>query len=90
MEPNTLREEPVVIASQLDPLGDALDHLYPLSSMKNSKQSQPDDPLGENQSFNSNCYNFDVYCLEVYITNNIGPSWCPWETPLVSVNPIIL
>lgn len=48
MESNTLREEPVVIASQLDPLGDALDHLYPLSSMKNSKQSQPDDPLGEN------------------------------------------
>ncbi|XP_026313806.1 ubiquitin-protein ligase E3A isoform X2 [Hyposmocoma kahamanoa] len=45
MESNTLREEPVVIASQLDPLGDALDHLYPLSSMKNSKQSQPDDPL---------------------------------------------
>lgn len=48
MESNTLREEPVVIASQLDPLGDALDHLYPLSSMKNSKQLQPDDPLGEN------------------------------------------
>lgn len=50
MESNTLREEPIVIASQLDPLGDALDHLYPLSSMKSSKQSQPDDPLGENLS----------------------------------------
>lgn len=50
MESNTLREEPIVIASPLDPLGDALDHLYPLSSMKNSKQSQPDDPLGENLS----------------------------------------
>ncbi|GBP48230.1 Ubiquitin-protein ligase E3A [Eumeta japonica] len=45
MESNTLREEPVVIASQLDPLGDALDHLYPLSSIKNSKQAQPSDPL---------------------------------------------
>ncbi|CAG4940317.1 unnamed protein product [Colias eurytheme] len=45
MEPNTLREEPIVIANQLDPLGDALDHLYPLSSMKNSKQAQPEDPL---------------------------------------------
>lgn len=47
MEPNSLREEPIVIANQLDPLGDALDHLYPLSSMKSSKQSQPDDPLGK-------------------------------------------
>ncbi|VVC87271.1 ubiquitin-protein ligase E3A [Leptidea sinapis] len=46
MEPNTLREEAVVIASQLDPLGDALDHLYPLSSMKSSKQPLPEDPLG--------------------------------------------
>ncbi|CAH0717338.1 unnamed protein product, partial [Brenthis ino] len=45
IEPNTLREEPVVIANQLDPLGDALDHLYPLSSIKNSKQAQQDDPL---------------------------------------------
>ncbi|CAK1551648.1 unnamed protein product [Leptosia nina] len=45
MEPNTLREEPVVITNQLDPLGDALDHLYPLSSIKNSKHSQPKDPL---------------------------------------------
>ncbi|XP_032511772.2 ubiquitin-protein ligase E3A isoform X1 [Danaus plexippus] len=45
MEANTLREEPIVIASQLDPLGDALDHLYPLSSIKNSKQAQQDDPL---------------------------------------------
>lgn len=47
MEANTLREEPIVIASQLDPLGDALDHLYPLSSIKNSKQAQQDDPLGK-------------------------------------------
>ncbi|XP_049865182.1 ubiquitin-protein ligase E3A isoform X2 [Pectinophora gossypiella] len=45
MEPNTLREEPIVIANQLDPLGDALDHLYPLSSMKKANQTQPDDPL---------------------------------------------
>ncbi|XP_041972897.1 ubiquitin-protein ligase E3A isoform X2 [Aricia agestis] len=42
MEPNTLREEPVVIPNH-DPLGDALDHLYP--PLKNSKQSQPEDPL---------------------------------------------
>ncbi|XP_028163894.1 ubiquitin-protein ligase E3A [Ostrinia furnacalis] len=45
MEPNTLREEPIVIASQLDPLGDVLDHIYQFSSLKNSKHSQPDDPL---------------------------------------------
>ncbi|XP_052738018.1 ubiquitin-protein ligase E3A isoform X2 [Bicyclus anynana] len=45
MEPSTLREEPVVIASQLDPLGDALDHLYPLSSIKNLKQAPYEDPL---------------------------------------------
>ncbi|XP_073962763.1 ubiquitin protein ligase E3A [Choristoneura fumiferana] len=45
MEPNTLREEPIVITSQLDPLGDALDHLYPLTSLKNSRQQQPTDPL---------------------------------------------
>ncbi|XP_034825167.1 ubiquitin-protein ligase E3A isoform X1 [Maniola hyperantus] len=45
MEPSTLREEPVVITSQLDPLGDALDHLYPLSSLKNSKQIPYEDPL---------------------------------------------
>lgn len=52
MEPNTLREEPVVIASQLDPLGDALDHLYPLSSLKNTKQKPYEDPLGELSSEN--------------------------------------
>ncbi|XP_039746441.1 ubiquitin-protein ligase E3A isoform X2 [Pararge aegeria] len=45
MESNTMREEPVVIASQLDPLGDALDHLYPLSSMKNLKHTPYEDPL---------------------------------------------
>ncbi|XP_072942235.1 ubiquitin-protein ligase E3A [Epargyreus clarus] len=45
MEPNSLREEPIVIANQFDPLGDALDHLYPLSSLKNTKHAQPDDPL---------------------------------------------
>jgi hypothetical protein len=49
MEPNTLREEPIVIANQLDPLGDVLDHIYQFSSMKNSKHSQPDDPLGNNK-----------------------------------------
>lgn len=47
VEQNTKHEEPVVIASQLDPLGDALYDLLPLSSMKSSKQSQPDDPLGK-------------------------------------------
>ncbi|XP_026491337.2 ubiquitin-protein ligase E3A [Vanessa tameamea] len=45
MEPSSLREEPVVIASQLDPLGDALDHLYPLSSIKSFKEAQQEDPL---------------------------------------------
>ncbi|XP_047519295.1 ubiquitin-protein ligase E3A [Pieris napi] len=45
MESNTLREEPVIIMNQLDPLGDALDHLYPLTSIKNLKQAQPEDPL---------------------------------------------
>lgn len=53
MEPNTLREEPIVITNQLDPLGDALDHLYPLSSIKNSKQAQQDDPLGELKCLNN-------------------------------------
>lgn len=46
IEPN-LREEPIVLTNQLDPLGDALDHLYPLSSMKNFKGTQQDDPLGK-------------------------------------------
>ncbi|CAH2091795.1 unnamed protein product [Euphydryas editha] len=44
IEPN-LREEPIVLTNQLDPLGDALDHLYPLSSMKTFKGTQPEDPL---------------------------------------------
>ncbi|XP_026765409.2 ubiquitin-protein ligase E3A [Galleria mellonella] len=43
MESNTLREEPIVIANQLDPLGDVIEHLFP--PMKSSKHSQPDDPL---------------------------------------------
>lgn len=47
MEPNTLREEPIVLANQQDPLDNVLDHLYPPTSMKSSKSSQPDDPLGE-------------------------------------------
>lgn len=46
IEPN-LREEPIVLTNQLDPLGDALDHLYPLSSMKSFKGAQQDDPLGK-------------------------------------------
>ncbi|KAJ0179215.1 hypothetical protein K1T71_004927 [Dendrolimus kikuchii] len=45
MESNTLREEPIVIPNQQDPLENVLDHLYPPTSMKSSKNSQPDDPL---------------------------------------------
>ncbi|CAG9791844.1 unnamed protein product [Diatraea saccharalis] len=45
MESNTLREEPVVIPNQIDPLGDVFDRFYQFSSMKNTKNSQPDDPL---------------------------------------------
>ncbi|KAJ2950776.1 hypothetical protein O0L34_g9041 [Tuta absoluta] len=52
MEPNTLREEPVVLASQLDPLGDALDHLYPLSSMKKTNHEVAEDPLGRELGIN--------------------------------------
>lgn len=46
MEPNTLREEHIEITNQQDPLDDVLGHLYPPTSMKGSKNSQPDDPLG--------------------------------------------
>ncbi|XP_063374930.1 ubiquitin-protein ligase E3A [Cydia amplana] len=45
MESSSLREEPVSVPQQLDPLGDALDHLYPLTSIK-SKNHQHTDPLG--------------------------------------------
>ncbi|XP_063892746.1 ubiquitin-protein ligase E3A [Helicoverpa armigera] len=45
MEPNNLREEPIVITSQQDPLENVLGHLYPPTSMKASKNMQPDDPL---------------------------------------------
>lgn len=45
MESSSLREEPVSVPQQLDPLGDALDHLYPLTSIK-SKTHQHTDPLG--------------------------------------------
>ncbi|CAH2063564.1 unnamed protein product, partial [Iphiclides podalirius] len=45
VEQNMQLEEPVVIANQSDPLGDALYDFLPLSSMKSSKTSQPDDPL---------------------------------------------
>ncbi|KAG6448074.1 hypothetical protein O3G_MSEX005305 [Manduca sexta] len=45
MESNTLREEPIVIPNQQDPLENVLGHLYPPTSLKNSKNSQPDDPL---------------------------------------------
>lgn len=45
MEPNSLREEPIVINNQQDPLENVLGHLYPPTSMKGSKYSQPDDPL---------------------------------------------
>ncbi|XP_045459726.1 ubiquitin-protein ligase E3A [Melitaea cinxia] len=51
IEPN-LREEPIVLTNQLDPLGDALDHLYPLSSMKNFKGTQQDDPLATELDIN--------------------------------------
>ncbi|XP_022814301.1 ubiquitin-protein ligase E3A-like [Spodoptera litura] len=44
MEPNKLREEPIVIADQQDPFENVL-NLYPPSSMKASNQLQPDDPL---------------------------------------------
>lgn len=44
MDSNTLREDSIVIASQQDPFENVLD-LYPPSSMKASKQLQPDDPL---------------------------------------------
>lgn len=46
MESNSLREAPIVINNQQDPLENVLGHLYPPTSMKGSKQSQPDDPLG--------------------------------------------
>ncbi|XP_047989880.1 ubiquitin-protein ligase E3A [Leguminivora glycinivorella] len=44
MESSSHREEPVSVPQQLDPLGDALDHLYPLTSIK-SKNHQHTDPL---------------------------------------------
>lgn len=45
MEPNSCREEPIVIQNQQDPLDDVLGHLYPPTSMKGAKDSQPEDPL---------------------------------------------
>ncbi|KPI91170.1 Ubiquitin-protein ligase E3A [Papilio xuthus] len=53
VEQNPQAEEAVVIASQLDPLGDALHDLLPLSSMKTSKQSLPEDPLAVELKINS-------------------------------------
>ncbi|KAM3968245.1 ubiquitin protein ligase E3A [Aphomia sociella] len=44
MESNKLREEPIIIANQLDPLGDVIENLFP--PVKNAKYSQHDDPLG--------------------------------------------
>lgn len=45
MEANNLREEPIVLSNQQDPLENVLGHLYPPSSMKASKNLQPEDPL---------------------------------------------
>ncbi|XP_068627544.1 ubiquitin-protein ligase E3A [Battus philenor] len=45
VEHNSKEEEPVVLPHQLDPLGDALYDLLPLSSLKSSKQSRVEDPL---------------------------------------------
>ncbi|KPJ20414.1 Ubiquitin-protein ligase E3A [Papilio machaon] len=53
VEQNPQQEEAVVITNQLDPLGDALHDLLPLSSMKTSKQSLPEDPLAVELKINS-------------------------------------
>lgn len=45
MESSELREEEITVPGQLDPLGDALDHLNPYSSSKQTKQAQADDLL---------------------------------------------
>lgn len=45
MESNMFREELVAVPN-MDPLGDVLDHLYPLSALKDSKTTELEDPLG--------------------------------------------
>lgn len=72
MESNSLREEPIVINNQQDPLENVLGHLYPPTSMKGSKHSQPDDPLG-NAHFISLCLKLhgqlwmDLFHLETHV-----------------------
>ncbi|XP_013138521.1 PREDICTED: ubiquitin-protein ligase E3A [Papilio polytes] len=53
VQQNPQPEEPVVIASQLDPLGDALHDLLPLSAIKTSKHALPEDPLAAYLKINS-------------------------------------
>lgn len=52
MEPNSLREEPIE-TNQQDPFDNGFGRydLYPPNSMKGSKNSQPDDPLGNRNSY---------------------------------------
>lgn len=52
VESNTLREEPIILTNQFDPLGDALDHLNPFITIKHSKQSQQRDELAAELDLN--------------------------------------
>ncbi|XP_026746335.1 ubiquitin-protein ligase E3A [Trichoplusia ni] len=45
LEPNSLREEHIVLARAHDPLENVLGHLYPPASVKGNRPAQHDDPL---------------------------------------------
>lgn len=78
MEPNTLREEEIILPRQLDPLGDSLDHLNPYSSSKVSKQAQLEDPLGLYLSvlYNQNMNLFNLVYIYLGIALNVNVIDC--------------